>query len=138
MLIDQELCTGCGRCVPYCPMDAIVRHKKDREKGTKAWTEIDRDECVECSDAIKEEELAWPRVLRRAFSDPLYVHQGTDVPGRGTEEMKTNDVTGRFREGFIGVGLEFGRPGTGTRLKETEKALKKLTRLGVELEPHIP
>jgi len=148
MLIDQELCTGCGRCVPYCPMEAIIRHKKDREKGTKARTEIDRDECVECSvcfragvcpeDAIKEEELAWPRVLRRAFSDPLYVHQGTDVPGRGTEEMKTNDVTGRFRKGFIGVGLEFGRPGTGTRLKETEKALKKLTRMGVALEPHNP
>jgi len=148
MLIDREACTGCGLCLAYCPMEAIVRHRKDRAAGTRAWAEIDRDECVECGvclrsgvcpeSAIREEELAWPRILRRAFSDPLFVHQGTDVPGRGTEEMKTNDVTGRFREGFIGLGLEFGRPGLGTRLSEPEKAIKRLVGLGIELEPHNP
>ncbi len=149
MLIDKEVCIGCGNCVPYCPMKAIVRHKKkDLEKGIKPFSEIDRDECVECSvcfrsnvcptDAIHEEKLEWPRVLRKAFSDPIYVHKGTDVPGRGTEEMKTNEVTGRFLDGYIGVGLEFGRPGTGTRLREPEKAIKKLVAMGVELEPLNP
>jgi hypothetical protein len=82
--------------------------------------------------------LQWPRILRRAFSDPLYVHEGTDVPGRGTEEMKTNDVTGRFSDGFIGIGLEFGRPGTGTRLREPEKAIKRLVAMGVQLESLNP
>ena len=23
MVVDQELCIGCGRCVPYCPVRAI-------------------------------------------------------------------------------------------------------------------
>ncbi len=148
MHIDEKLCTGCGKCVPYCPVGAIVRRKQDKAKGVKAHGEIVFDDCVECyvclrsgvcpEQAIKESELPYPRILRRAFSDPIYVHKGTDVPGRGTEEMKTNDVTGRFRDGFIGLGMEFGRPGTGTRLGETEKAIKRLIGMGVELEPLNP
>lgn len=149
MLIDKEACIGCSKCVPYCPMEAIVWHKKkDKKKGIKPYSEIDREECVECSvcfrgrlcptDAIHEEKLEWPRILRRAFSDPLYVHEGTDVPGRGTEEMKTNDVTGRYLNGFIGVGMEFGRPGTGTYFRDTEKAIKRLVKIGVPLEPLNP
>jgi len=148
MLIDKEACTGCGKCVPYCPMEVIIWHKKDKEKGTKAFSEIDLEKCVECSvcyraevcptDAIHEQKLEWPRILRKAFSDPIYVHEGTDVPGRGTEEMKTNDVTGRFLDGFIGVGMEFGRPVTGTYLRETEKAIKRLVKMGIALEPLNP
>ena len=148
MFIDKEACTGCGECVPYCPMEAIIWHKKDKAKGTEPFADIDLEECVECSvcfragvcatDAIHEQELAWPRILRKAFSDPLYVHKGTDVPGRGTEEMKTNEVTGRFLDGYIGVGMEFGRPGTGTRFREAEKATRKLREMGIELEPLNP
>lgn len=148
MLINREVCIGCGNCVPYCPMSAIIFHGRDKVKDIEPYAEIKLDECVECSvcsranvcptEAIYEAELHWPRILRKAFSDPLYVHQGTDVPGRGTEEMKTNDVTGRFPDGHIGVGLEFGRPGYGTRLKETEKAIKKLIKLGIQLEENNP
>jgi Pyruvate/2-oxoacid:ferredoxin oxidoreductase delta subunit len=148
MLINKEACTGCGKCVPYCPMSAIIIYKKDREKGTRPYAEIGLEECVECSvclradvcptDAICEEELEWPRIVRKAFSDPLYVHEGTEIPGRGTEEMKTNDVTGRFLDGYIGIGMEFGRPGIGTRFREAEKAIKKLVAIGIELEPLNP
>lgn len=144
MFIDKEACTGCKKCVPYCPMEAITWQKKDG----RAYSEIDREKCVECfvclrakvcaPGAIQEEKLTWPRILRRAFSDPLYVHEGTDVPGRGTEEMKTNDVTGRFRDGFIGIGMEFGRPGIGTYFRDAEKAIKKLLPLGVSFEPLNP
>lgn len=148
MKIDQEPCAGCGACVPYCPVEAIIFHKKDPARGRKAYAEIDREACVECSvcfkakvcptEAILDEPLEWPRILRRAFSDPFHEHKGTNVPGRGTEEMKTNEVTGRFRDGFIGVGLEFGRPGVGVRLSETEKAIKRLIPMGVVLEPLNP
>jgi len=148
MWIDQETCICCGKCVPYCPMEAIVLHQKDKQTDQKPYSDIDQDECVECytclraqvcpTEAIREQQLQWPRIVRRFFSDPLHVHKGTSVPGRGTEEMKTNDVTGRFREGFIGIGLEFGRPGMGTRLSEPEKAIKKLLAIGVELEPLNP
>jgi len=148
MRIDKELCVCCGECIALCPVNAIRLQKKDKATGAKAHAEIDYDECVECAacfrskicpeNAIQEEKLAWPRILRKAFSDPVYTHEGTDIPGRGTEEMKTNDVTGRFKDGFIGIGLEFGRPGIGTRFREAEKAIKKLVPLGVHLEPNNP
>ena len=47
--------------------------------------------------AFEPDELAWPRVVRRAFSDPRVPHESTGVDGRGTEEVKTNDVTGRVK-----------------------------------------
>jgi Pyruvate/2-oxoacid:ferredoxin oxidoreductase delta subunit len=148
MLIDQEKCTGCKKCVVFCPVDAIIHVKRDRERGIRAHAIIDKEKCVECgvcyragvctTNGITREELSYPQVLRQLFSDPWFSHPGTDIPGRGTEEMKTNEVTGRYQDGYIGLGLEFGRPGLGCRLKETEVALKKLLPLGFMLEPKNP
>ncbi len=148
MKIDPKTCIGCGACAPYCPVEAIAVQKRDKAAGIKASAKIIRDECVECavcfranvcpSDAIVKEELEMPRLIRAFFSDPWFSHPGTDIPGRGTEEMKTNEVTGRFKDGFVGLGLEFGRPGLGCRLKDVEPAVKKLFSMGIELEPCNP
>jgi len=47
MLIDRTKCTGCGRCVPYCPVEAIQWHKRDKKKGVvKPYAEIEREACV--------------------------------------------------------------------------------------------
>jgi hypothetical protein len=121
-------------------MEAVIVHKKGKAAGRPAYAEIERDECVECAvcylagvcptDAIVKEDLSMPRLMRAFFSDSWHSHPGTDIPGRGTEEMKTNEVTRRFREGQIGFGLEFGRPGIGCHLKETEPAIARFTALG--------
>ena len=49
--------------------------------------------------AFEPDELVWPRTVRRAFSDPRVPHESTGVHGRGTEEVKTNDVSGRVKQG---------------------------------------
>jgi hypothetical protein len=51
----------------------------------------------------------------------------------GTEEAKTNDVTGKFKRGEYGLLLEFGRPCTGTRFTEVEKITTALCALGLPL-----
>ncbi|HUV55530.1 MAG TPA: hypothetical protein VMW03_10050 [Candidatus Krumholzibacteriaceae bacterium] len=79
--------------------------------------------------ALTPPELTWPRSLRAAFSDPTVVHPGTGVGGRGTEEIKTNDVTGRLRRGEAGIVVELGRPGTGARLRDVEKMAMALAPL---------
>ena len=150
MVIDQEKCIGCGICTIYCPADAI--HMVQVEpRGRKAY--IDQDACLECGtcirrrivkcprDAIYElpkEERSVGRQMRRFFSDPSTTHPLTGVPGRGTEEVKTNDVTGRVCRGELGLCLEMGRPVVGTSVREIEKATMHLARYGIQLEECNP
>ncbi len=142
MQIDQMVCIGCGECIAYCPVKAVKQ-----ESGV---AEIDFDLCVECGtckryapcpvDAIHEspETDQWPRVLRREFSDPGIAHSTTKGYGRGTEESKTNDVTGRVKPGRVALAMEFGRPGISTRLGELEKMTTALAGAGVHFEEKNP
>jgi Pyruvate/2-oxoacid:ferredoxin oxidoreductase delta subunit len=142
MIIDQATCIGCQLCLPYCPMGCISYQE------SKGVCSIDLDECVECgicqrpkvcpTGALQQQELDEMRNLRRTFSNPLVPHKTTSVPGRGTEEMKTNDVTGRFKRGHAGVAVELGRPGTGTRFRDVEKVAMAVAPVGVVFEPHNP
>ena len=52
--------------------------------------------------------------------------------------MKTNEVTGRFKSGEVGIAIELGRPGTGARFRDVEKVTQAVAKLGVELEPQNP
>ena len=142
MKVNPDLCVGCQKCIPFCPMNAI------RLENKKAV--IDWNACVECGICLRqtecpknaifesEETSKWPRSLRKVFSNPTAKHEKTGVRGRGTEEIKTNDVTGRFRRGFVGMALEFGRPLIGTRIKDIEIVTIPLARKKVEFEPCNP
>jgi NAD-dependent dihydropyrimidine dehydrogenase PreA subunit len=140
MFIDEDKCIGCESCINWCPMGAISMGEETAV--------IDPEECVECNvcrrveicpvDAFVQKPLEWPRSVRAIYSDPLNVHKETGLAGRGTEEIKTNDVTGRFLRGMAGVAIEVGRPGLGARLKELEKLSMALARYGVEFEPKNP
>lgn len=90
------------------------------------------------TDAFVPEELSWPRVVRRAFSDPQVPHESTGIHGRGTAEVKTNDVTNRVNEGDAGFVIEFGRPGIGARFRDIQRVTTALCNLGVEFEANNP
>jgi NAD-dependent dihydropyrimidine dehydrogenase PreA subunit len=138
--IDEDKCIGCFECVACCPVSAI---KEDR-KNNRAT--IVHDECVECSvclrsagcptDALFQPDMTYPRLYRAEFSDPAILKAG--VTGRGTEETKTNDVTGRYRRGYIGIAAELGRPGIGTRFYDLEKVAQAILPLGVGFEKENP
>lgn len=142
MRIDNTVCIGCWECVPYCPVGAFIP-----EDGV---VRVDEEICLECgtclravqcpTEAIYEPEsvYVWPRSVRKVFSDPKAVHKETNVPGRGTEECKTNDVTGRIKRGRIGLAVELGRPGIGTDFHDVEKVSSALAALGVNFEPCNP
>jgi hypothetical protein len=82
--------------------------------------------------------LEWPREIRIPFSNVISTHKISGVAGRGTEEMKTNDVTDRYRFGEYGVSIELGRPGLGTKLRNIELFTTRLAKIGVEYEEKSP
>ncbi len=146
MRIDPLKCVGCGQCRPFCIM-GVIDFTRDG-KGTKVRCQVNEDECVDCgicyrakvcpTDALFQPAVEWPRSVRSTFSNPLAIHKDTKVPGRGTEEMKTNDITNRYQRGYAGISAEMGRPGTGARMRDTEKVFMALAPLGVEFEPQNP
>jgi len=88
--------------------------------------------------ALTPPELAWPRNLRSAFSDPTTIHATTGLGGRGTEEIKSNDVTGRIRKGEAGVVVELGRPGIGAHFRDVERVAMAMAPLQPFFEPQNP
>ena len=125
--------------VSYCPMEAI---------HLNSVAVIDQDECVDCGVCLRSkacpveafiyEPAPWPRSLRALLSNPTIVSKNTGIPGRGTEEMKTNEVTGMFKKGSVGIGLEFGRPGVGTRLLDVDKVAQVMAKLGAQFRKANP
>lgn len=145
MEIVQDRCINCRLCVPVCPVGAFRTSGPAGGKG-RIW--VDQATCVECDicyrsgvcpvDALAMPELEWPRLLRRVFSDPLVDHAGTGVPGRGTEEMKTNDVTHRYTRESYGMAVELGRPGVSASFRDVEVITRALAPLGVHFEEENP
>jgi len=145
MKIDSSKCIACRACHYYCPVEAISII--NLEEG-RSVSQIDQDLCVECGVCLRAAvcpnqahyipELAWPRTIRAVFSDPVSTHPSTGIRGRGTNEMKTNDVTGRYTRGFTGVLLELGRPGLGTDFRDFQKVCMGLADVGVEFEQKNP
>jgi len=144
MIIDQETCIGCGECVFTCTVQAIHQNEEKAD--------IDRDRCVECGNclriaecptgALQQDELSYPREWRKYFSDnqqqwPDKVRFSTGY-GRGTEECKTNDRTGRFKKGQVGVLVELGRPGVSASFGDAQKVVQALLKAGVEMEEKSP
>lgn len=136
--VNQEKCVGCKICMTYCTVDAI--HFSDK----KCF--IDQDECVECyvclrqkvcpKDAIEPSPLdTFYKEFKHMMSDPVENHPVTGVTGRGTEEVKTNDVSGRVRLGQVGIAIDMGRPGLGVHLRDAEKVAMALCSVGVKLAP---
>lgn len=146
MKVDETKCVGCGRCVAYCTMGAIGFTSDNRGR---ICARVDQEECVDCGvcyraevctgKALYEPMPEWPRSVRGTFSNPLVEHKETRVPGRGTEEMKTNDITGRFKFGEAGMAIEMGRPSTGARFSDIEKVAMAIASLGgIVFEPRNP
>lgn len=143
MYIEVDDCIKCGLCQPYCPMDCI-------KEGEESMF-IVLEDCVECGicernancpvNAIKKNYLEMPRAVRKAFSDPFGKHENTELKhmGRGTEEIKTNDVTGIVNSlDRVAVAIEMGRPGIGAYFRDVEIITKALGKCDINYEKNNP
>jgi hypothetical protein len=139
-IVNQDECVECSTCYrvlrdeEYPPF--FVRVVRKILGFMRLQYLADVDVCP--TGALVPPGLEYPRSLRAAFSDPTVVHEGTGVGGRGTEEIKTNDVTGRLGRGDLGLVIELGRPCTGARFRDVEKVAMALAPLEPHFEPFNP
>lgn len=144
-VINEEKCIGCKICQKYCTVDAFIYDE------IKKKCYVDQKNCTECyvclrqnicpQDAIEPVELDnFYKQFQHVISDPVENHGVTGVTGRGTEEVKTNDVTGRVKKGEVGVAIDMGRPGMGVFLRDASKVAMAIAKAGVKLLPaeHTP
>jgi ferredoxin len=138
--VNTDECVECYTCFRGMSMEklnpTLVRSIRRVLKAFRLRFDPEPDVCP--TSAITPEELPWPRVVRRAFSDPVVTHESTGVHGRGTEEVKTNDVTNRIGIGEVGYVVEFGRPTIGVRFREIQKMTEALAASGIEFETKNP
>ncbi|HXG15468.1 MAG TPA: hypothetical protein VNK50_04420, partial [Calidithermus sp.] len=138
--INQDECVECHTCYRGMSKEhlwpPLVRGIRRVARALRFRFDPEPDVCP--TDALVPEPLTWPRVVRRAFSDPQVPHESTGIHGRGTAEVKTNDVTGRVKEGEAGFVIEFGRPGVGARFRDIQAMTRALAALGVEFEAQNP
>jgi ferredoxin len=139
-VVDQDECVECSTCY------RVLRNEGRRPGWVRAVRRVlasfrlgylaEVDVCP--TGALTPPELPWPRSIRATFSDPTTVHAGTGVHGRGTDEIKSNDVTGRLKRGEAGLVVEMGRPGTGAFFREIETVAIALARLQPVFEKENP
>lgn len=138
--VDRDECVECYACYYGLSREhmnpVFVRTVRKLLKFARLRFDPEPDICPTA--AFEPEQLQWPRVVRRAFSDPRATHESTGVQGRGTEEVKTNDVTGRVKTGEVGFTIEFGRPGVGVWFRDIQKVTQALARANVPFEKKNP
>ena len=138
--VDRNECVECYACFNGLSQEhlnpTLVRTLRKLFQMARLRFEPEPDVCPTA--AFAPEDLQWPRVVRRAFSDPRVPHESTGVQGRGTEEVKTNDVSGRVQKGEVGFTIEFGRPGVGVWFHEIQKMAWALAKADVAFEKKNP
>jgi ferredoxin len=138
--IDRDECVECYACYNGMSQEhlnpTLVRTMRKVFQMMRLRFDPEPDVCPTA--AFEPDELAWPRVVRRAFSDPRVPHESTGVEGRGTEEVKTNDISGRVGVGEVGFTIEFGRPGVGVWMRDIQQMCWALADANVSFEKKNP
>lgn len=138
--INRDACVECYACYNGLSQEHLpprtVRATRKAMRALLMRFEPDPDVCPTA--CFEPEELEWPRIVRRAFSDPRVPHESTGIVGRGTEEVKTNDQTNRVQVGEVGFTIEFGRPGVGVRFHEIQEMSRAMAKAGIPFEANNP
>lgn len=138
--VNRDECVECYTCYRGMSMEhlnpTLVRTIRGFLHLFRLRFDPEPDVCP--TSAIVPDELTWPRTIRRAFSDVTATHESTGIHGRGTEEVKTNDVTNRMGVGKVGLTVELGRPGVGVWFRDVQRVTEGLAQAGLAFEEKNP
>ncbi len=138
--INQDECVECGTCFRGMSQEhlnpTLIRSVRKLARMFRFRFEPEPDVCPTAAFVMNDLEM--PRLVRQVFSDPVVEHKSTGIKGRGTEEVKTNDVNPRVGVGEVGYTIEFGRPGVGVRFRDIQEMTISLAKLNIQFEAKNP
>jgi len=138
--VNEEECVECNTCYRTLRSEdhnpTLVRAARWVLRQLRLACDPAPDVCP--TGALTPPTLTWPRSVRATFSDPTIKHPSTGTGGRGTEEIKSNDVTGRLKPGEIGFVVELGRPGLGACFRDLQTVAMAMAEAGARFEPRNP
>ncbi len=138
--INDDACVECGTCFRGMSTETLnptfVRTVRKVAKFLRFRFEPEPDVCP--TGSFEMNELEMPRLIRQIFSDPVVEHKSTGIKGRGTEEVKTNDVSLRVGTNEVGYTIEFGRPGVGVKFSEIQEMTRTLAQHNITFEGNNP
>ncbi|MBR9997612.1 MAG: 4Fe-4S binding protein [Cyclobacteriaceae bacterium] len=138
--INDDACVECGTCYRAMSTEnlnpVLVRMVRKAARWFRFRFEPEPDVCP--TGSFEMNDLEMPRLIRQIFSDPVVEHTSTGIKGRGTEEVKTNDVNLRVDTGEVGYTIEFGRPGVGVRFRDIQLMTRTLAKNGIKFEKKNP
>ncbi|MBI3626284.1 MAG: 4Fe-4S binding protein [Candidatus Rokubacteria bacterium] len=102
--VNEDECVECYACFRGMSKEHLfppmVRAIRKVAKAFRFRFDPEPDICP--TDAIVPQELAWPRIVRRAFSDPQVPHESTGIHGRDRRgEDQRRDEPGEARRGRV-------------------------------------
>ncbi len=104
IVIDTDICTGCGRCAEACPMEAITINESIRKAV------VDAALCTECGACIDKCKKGAISFSSGKITNKSPFTQGREISsGRGGSGSSTSWGQGRGRGGGSGSGGQCGR-----------------------------
>ena len=143
--INQKICVDCGVCIRsgVCEVEAIYLPETPWPRSIRAmFSGCGFSFFLPGKRYYSDGQRRYDRLERKmslprmSFKEIKERHMG--FGSRGTSEMKTNDRTGRFKDGEVGLGCEIGRPGIGFCFRDLEKISVALAGIGVQFESENP
>ena len=129
--VNTDECVECSNCYRTLHKEGLNPAVLRSVRRLLGWFHLSYESPIDVcpTGALSPPDLSWPRFVRRAFSDPqaprtsaqFDSNPNAPIPafnGRGTGEIKGNDVSGRLPRGDVGFVIELGRPGLGARLRD--------------------
>ena len=80
-VVDEDNCTGCQVCIPFCPVDCIETVPKDKYNIPIPPVQIRFDECIGCQICAKVcTKLTWDaiRMLKTEEFEEVYDYEISD------------------------------------------------------------
>ena len=138
--INQDACVECQACYKGMSVETLPQQPTRFLRGLLSLVKLrfqpDPDICP--TGAITQDELVWPRILRRQFSDPQEPHPSTGVGGRGTMGGEDRRCDGPCKGGGGWVHNRVRSSGVGSCFSDVEALCRRLARMGVEFQTENP